>query len=88
MEYPQWEELRAEFDELVEGMEVVPDMDYSDLPDVVFLPMVEMLRTLAHLAPSLTPAQLEDAKRVAVGNIEAVRTGAHQRCLGIAADGI
>ena len=44
MEYPQWEELRAEFDKLVEGMEVVPDTDYSDLPDVVFLPMVEMLR--------------------------------------------
>eukprot|EP00959_Pyramimonas_sp_CCMP1952_P024078 505143-Pyramimonas_sp.AAC.1 len=69
-------------------MEVIPDTEYSDLQDEIFVPLVEMLRTLAHLVPSLTAAQLEDAKRAAVRSIEAVRTGAHQRCLGVAADGI
>mgnify|MGYP007101648137 CR=1 FL=1 len=51
MEYTQWEELLAEFDELVEGIEVIPDTDFSDLPDEVVVPMVEMLRTLAHRSP-------------------------------------
>ena len=60
MEYAQWEELLAEFDELVEGIDVIPDTDYSELPDEVFVPMVEMQRTLAHLAPSLTADQLSE----------------------------
>eukprot|EP00959_Pyramimonas_sp_CCMP1952_P030727 644059-Pyramimonas_sp.AAC.1 len=47
-----------------------------------------MQRTLAHLAPSLTADQLEIAKSAAVKSVEAVRTGAHQKCLGVAVDGI
>ena len=66
MEFAQWEELVAEFDELVEGIDVIPDTDFSDLRDEVFVPMVEMLRTLAHLVPSLTEDQVEIARNAAI----------------------
>lgn len=78
----------AEFDDLVERIDVIPDTDFSDLRDEVFVPMVEMLRTLAHLVPSLTEDQVEIARNAAIRSVEAVRTGAHQKCLGVAQDGI
>ena len=86
MEFAQWEELVAEFDELVEGIDVIPDTDYSDLGDEILVPMIEMLRTLAHLAPSLTDDQFEIAQTAAIRSVEAVRTSAHQKCLGVALD--
>ena len=66
MEFAQWEELVAEFDDLVERIDVIPDTDFSDLRDEVFVPMVEMLRTLAHLVPSLTEDQVEIARNAAI----------------------
>eukprot|EP00959_Pyramimonas_sp_CCMP1952_P023051 484827-Pyramimonas_sp.AAC.1 len=59
-------------------MEVIPDTEYSDIQDEIFVPLVEMLRTLAHLA-HLVPASCRTAGGRETCGGEDHRGGAHGR---------
>eukprot|EP00959_Pyramimonas_sp_CCMP1952_P407678 8544239-Pyramimonas_sp.AAC.1 len=80
--------LVDEFDALVGSREVIAETDYEGLPADIKDSIVEMLKTLSEKGPTWAPEQFLEAKNRVIASVEAVREAAHQRCLGIAPDGV